>query len=124
MIRGIQKKEIRERIHQRIRRKLRGTTERPRLAIFRSVSHIYAQVIDDTQGKTLVSASSVDKDAATKSGKAKGGNVAGAQAIGKLVADRAKEKGIKSVVFDRGGYQYHGRVKALADAARAAGLEF
>jgi large subunit ribosomal protein L18 len=124
MIRNIEKKEIRNRIHQRIRRKLRGTTERPRLAVFRSVAHIYAQVIDDTAGKTLVSASSVDKDATTKTGKAKGGNVAGAKAIGKLVADRAKEKGIKSVVFDRGGYQYHGRVKALADAARAAGLEF
>ncbi len=119
MIRQIEKKEIRERIHKRIRRKLRGTPERPRLAIFRSVAHIYAQVIDDTQGKTLVAASSVDKTA-----KAKGGNVAAAKAIGKLVADRAKEKGIKSVVFDRGGYQYHGRVKALADAARAAGLEF
>jgi len=119
MIRKLQKKEIRERIHKRIRRKLRGTPERPRLAVFRSVAHIYAQVIDDTQGTTLVSASSVDKTSSVK-----GGNVAGAKAIGKLVADRAKEKGIKSVVFDRGGYQYHGRVKALADAARAAGLEF
>jgi large subunit ribosomal protein L18 len=119
MIRRIEKKEIRNRIHRRIRRKLAGTAERPRLAVFRSVAHIYAQVIDDSEGKTLVSASSVDKD-----GKTKGGNVAGAKAIGKLVADRAKEKGIKSVVFDRGGYQYHGRVKALADAARAAGLEF
>jgi len=119
MIRRIEKKEIRNRIHRRIRRKLRGTAERPRLAVFRSVAHIYAQVIDDSEGKTLVAASSVDKGAKTK-----GGNVAGAKAIGKLVADRAKEKGIKSVVFDRGGYQYHGRVKALADAARAAGLEF
>ena len=119
MIRKIEKKEIRNRIHMRIRRKLRGTTERPRLAVFRSVAHIYAQVIDDTEGKTLVSASSVDKI-----GKTKGGNVAAAKAIGTLVADRAKEKGIKQVVFDRGGYQYHGRVKALADAARAAGLEF
>jgi large subunit ribosomal protein L18 len=119
MIRKIEKKEIRNRIHQRIRRKLSGTEARPRLAVFRSVAHIYAQVIDDTKGATIVSASSVDKD-----GKAKGGNVAAAKAIGKLVAERAKEKGIKSVVFDRGGYQYHGRVKALADAARAAGLEF
>ena len=119
MIRRIEKKEIRNRIHRRIRRKLAGTAQRPRLAVFRSVAHIYAQVIDDSEGKTLVSASSVDKD-----GKTKGGNVAGAKAIGKLVADRAREKGIKSVVFDRGGYQYHGRVKALADAARAAGLEF
>jgi large subunit ribosomal protein L18 len=119
MIRKLEKNEVRNRIHTRIRRKLSGTTERPRLAIFRSVAHIYAQVIDDTAGKTLVSASSVDKGA-----KANGGNVKAAQAIGKLVAERAKEKGIKSVVFDRGGYHYHGRVKALADAAREAGLEF
>ena len=119
MIHKLEKKEIRSRVHKRIRRKLGGTAERPRLAVFRSVAHIYAQVIDDTQGKTLVSASSVDKG-----GKTKGGNVAAAKAIGKLVAERAKEKGIKSVVFDRGGYLYHGRVKALADAAREAGLEF
>jgi large subunit ribosomal protein L18 len=119
MIRKIEKKEIRNRIHQRIRRKLRGTAERPRLAVFRSVAHIYAQVIDDAEGKTLVSASSVDKGAKTN-----GGNVAAAKAIGTTVAERAKEKGIKRVVFDRGGYQYHGRVKALAEAARAAGLEF
>ena len=119
MIRKIEKKAIRNRIHRRIRRKLSGTAERPRLAVFRSVAHIYAQVIDDAQGQTLVSASSVDKAA-----KSNGGNVAAAKAIGKLVAERAREKGIKSVVFDRGGYQYHGRVKALADAAREAGLEF
>ena len=87
--------------------------------MFRSVAHIYAQVIDDVAGATLVSASTVDK-----AGKTNGGNVAAAKTIGKLVAERAKEKGIKSVVFDRGGYQYHGRVKALADAAREAGLEF
>jgi len=119
MIRKIEKKEIRNRIHRRIRRKLRGTAERPRLAVFRSVAHIYAQVIDDAAGATLVSASSVDKG-----GKTNGGNVAAAKAIGKLVAERAKQKGITKVVFDRGGYLYHGRVKALADAARAAGLEF
>jgi large subunit ribosomal protein L18 len=119
MIRKIEKKEIRNRIHQRIRRKLRGTAERPRLAVFRSVAHIYAQVIDDNAGATLASASTVDKG-----GKTNGGNVAAAKAIGKLVADRAKEKGIQRVVFDRGGYQYHGRIKALADAARTAGLEF
>jgi len=119
MIRKIEKKEIRNRIHRRIRRKLRGTAERPRLAVFRSVAHIYAQVIDDGEGKTLVSASSVDKG-----GKTNGGNVAAAKAIGKLVAERAKQKGISRVVFDRSGYQYHGRVKALADVARAAGLEF
>ena len=119
MIKRPEKKEIRSRIHQRIRRKLAGTAERPRLAVFRSVAHIYAQVIDDTKGATLVSASSVDKGAKTN-----GGNVAAAKAIGKLVAERAKEKGVKSVVFDRGGYQYHGRIKALADPAREAGLEF
>jgi large subunit ribosomal protein L18 len=119
MIRKIEKKEIRNRIHRRIRRKLSGTEARPRLAVFRSVAHIYAQVIDDVAGRTLVSASTVDKD-----GKTKGGNVAAATAIGKLVAERAREKGVKQVVFDRGGYQYHGRIKALADAAREAGLEF
>jgi large subunit ribosomal protein L18 len=119
MIRKVDKKEIRDRIHMRIRRKLRGTAERPRLAVFRSVSHIYAQVIDDSAGATLASASTLDKG-----GKTKGGNLAAATAIGKLVAERAKEKGIQKVVFDRGGYQYHGRIKALADAARTAGLEF
>jgi large subunit ribosomal protein L18 len=125
MIRKIEKKEIRNRIHRRIRRKLSGTKERPRLAVFRSVAHIYAQVIDDVDGRTLVSASSVDKDGKAKDGKTRGGgNVAAAAAIGKLVAERAREKGVKQVVFDRGGYQYHGRIKALADAAREAGLEF
>jgi large subunit ribosomal protein L18 len=119
MIRKVEKNEVRDRIHRRIRRKLCGTAQRPRLAVYRSVAHIYAQVIDDGEGKTLVSASSVDKAAKTN-----GGNVAAAKAIGKLVAERAKEKGINTVVFDRGGYQYHGRIKALADAARAAGLEF
>jgi large subunit ribosomal protein L18 len=119
MIRKIEKKEIRNRVHARIRRKLRGTAERPRLAVFRSVAHIYAQVIDDSAGRTLVSASSVDKGAKTK-----GGNLAAAKTIGTTVAQRAKQKGIKQVVFDRGGYHYHGRVKALAEAARAAGLEF
>jgi large subunit ribosomal protein L18 len=119
MINKPEKKEIRNRIHQRIRRKLSGTPQRPRLAVFRSVAHIYAQVIDDIEGRTIVSASSVDKG-----GKTNGGNVAAAKSIGKLVAERARDKGIKSVVFDRGGYQYHGRIKALADAARAGGLEF
>ena len=112
------KNQIRLRIHHRIRRRVKGTPERPRLAIFRSVKHIYAQVIDDAEGRTLVAASSNEKSAAN------GGNVAGAKSVGKLVAERAKDKGIKSVVFDRGGYLYHGRVKALADAAREAGLEF
>jgi large subunit ribosomal protein L18 len=119
MIRKIEKDEIRRRIHTRIRRKLSGTSERPRLAVFRSVAHIYAQLIDDSAGKTLASASSV-----AKGGKTNGGNLAAAKAIGKTIAERAKEKGISKVVFDRGGYLYHGRIKALADAARAAGLEF
>ena len=119
MIHKILKNEIRERIHNRIRTKVRGTAERPRLAVFRSVAHIYAQLIDDGRGVTVVSASSVEKG-----GGAGGGNVAAAKAIGKLLAERATGKGIKKVVFERGGYLYHGRVKALADAARAAGLEF
>ena len=134
MIRKVEKKKIRSRVHKRIRQKLRGTAERPRLAVFRSVAHIYAQVIDDAQGRTLVAASSVAKDAkparaakgarTSKTTKTGGGNVAAAKAIGKLLAERAKEKGIAKVVFDRGGYPYHGRIKALAEAARAAGLEF
>jgi len=113
------RKDIRDRIHKRIRSRVSGTQERPRLAVFRSVKHIYAQVIDDQQGHTLVAAGSTEKDL-----KGKGGNVGGAKLIGKTVAERAKEKGITKVVFDRGGYLYHGRVKALADAAREAGLEF
>ena len=183
MIQRTNKNEIRGRIHQRIRRKVRGTAERPRLAVFRSLTHIYAQLIDDTRSQTLVAASSTEEgldnvavapsaaavkaespkaektqkaDKAEKGEKkggkkgapaaaeaaapvpaapaapaappaptkARGGNVAGARLIGKTIADRAKEKGIKAVVFDRGGYIYHGRVKALADAARKAGLEF
>lgn len=107
-------------VHKRIRKKIRGTADRPRLAVFRSIQHIYVQVIDDAAGRTLVSASSVQKDAPTKSG----GNVAAAAEIGKLVAEKAVKAGIKQVVFDRGGHRYHGRVKALADAARKAGLEF
>jgi large subunit ribosomal protein L18 len=110
---------IRKRVHKRIRRKVAGNTARPRLAVFRSVKHIYAQVIDDSVGHTVAAASSNEK-----SGVKSGGNVAGAKAVGKLLAERAKEKGVKSVVFDRGGYLYHGRVKALADAAREGGLEF
>ena len=111
---------VRVRVHERIRHKVRGSEERPRLAIYRSVKHIYAQVIDDHGGHTLAAASSSEKNSAVKSG----GNIAGAKEIGRLVAQRAKEKGISKVVFDRGGYLYHGRVKALADAAREAGLEF
>ena len=111
--------EIRQRIHKRIRSRVSGTQERPRLAVFRSLNHIYAQVIDDAAGHTLVAAASTEKTL-----KGKGGNLDGAKLIGKTVAQRAKDKGITKVVFDRGGYLYHGRVKALADAARAAGLEF
>lgn len=109
----------RTRIKTRIRRKVNGTSERPRLAVFRSLKHIYAQVIDDAAGKTLASASTRDKDSATK-----GANAAAAKALGALIARKAKDKGIKRVVFDRGGYQYHGNIKALADAARENGLEF
>ena len=111
---------IRLRIHERIRQRVQGTPERPRLAVFRSLNHIYAQVIDDSKGHTMVAASSAEKTAKIGNG----GNIAGAKEVGKLVAQRAKDKGINKVVFDRGGYLYHGRVKALADAAREAGLEF
>lgn len=114
------RQDIRRAIHTRIRKKVRGTGQRPRLAVFRSVKHIYVQVIDDEQGVTLCAASSVEKTA----GANPGGNISAAQAIGKLIAERAKEQGINQVVFDRGGYIYHGRIKSLADAAREAGLEF
>lgn len=120
MIQKVSRNYSRVGIHKRIRRKIRGTPERPRLCVFRSLRHIYAQVINDGEGRTLVSASSADKGARV----AGGANVAGAQAVGRLIAERAKEKGIRKVVFDRGGYLYHGRVKALAEAAREAGLEF
>ena len=120
MIQRISKNKNRVRIHRRIRHKVRGAQERPRLCVYRSLKQIYAQVIDDTQGRTLASASSNDEGA----GLAGGGNVAGAKAVGRLIAERAKAKGIQKVVFDRGGYLYHGRVKALAEAAREAGLEF
>jgi large subunit ribosomal protein L18 len=116
------KEDIRLRLHTRIRKKLAGRAERPRLAVFRSQAHIYAQVINDEDGKTLCAASSVDKDLRAK--QKTGANVAAAKAVGALIATRAKEKGIEAVVFDRGGFQYHGRIKALADAAREAGLKF
>jgi large subunit ribosomal protein L18 len=109
---------VRTAIHRRIRHKVRGTTAHPRLAVYRSLNHIYAQVIDDERGVTLVSASSTEKDLREKTG----GNVEAAKRIGKEIAQRALAKGIDRVVFDRGGYLYHGRVKALTDAARAAGL--
>lgn len=114
------RQDMRRAVHTRIRKKVEGTAERPRLAVFRSLNHIYAQVIDDKSGVTLCSASSVEKGA----GVDKGGNVDAAKVIGKLIAERSKEKGISTVVFDRGGYIYHGRVKSLADAAREAGLQF
>lgn len=116
MITETKRNEIRQRIHSRIREKMSGTAERPRLNIYRSLNHIYAQVIDDQKGETLVSASTIKMK--------NGGNVAAAKETGKAVAEAAVAKGIKRVVFDRGGYLYHGRVKALADAAREAGLEF
>jgi large subunit ribosomal protein L18 len=112
----------RQRIHRRVRQKVSGTPERPRLAVYRSLNHIYAQVIDDGTGKTLVSASSIDKE--TRKQTKGGGNVATAKVIGKVIAERAKAAGISQVVFDRGGYKYHGRVEALANAAREAGLKF
>jgi large subunit ribosomal protein L18 len=115
------KNQKRGHIHERIRKKLTGTAERPRLNVYRSLNHIYVQVIDDLHGQTLVSASSAEGE---REQKRTGGNVAAAKTVGKAIAERAKAKGVKKVVFDRGGYIYHGRVKALADAAREAGLEF
>lgn len=114
------RQDMRRAVHTRIRKKVKGTPERPRLAIFRSLNHVYAQVIDDVNGVTLCSASSVEKSA----GIGNGGNIDAAKSVGKLIAERAKEKGVSSVVFDRGGYIYHGRVKSLAEAAREAGLQF
>jgi large subunit ribosomal protein L18 len=122
MAKHLSKNGTRARIHIRIRKKVRGTQERPRLCVYRSLNHIYAQIVNDEQGVTLVSASSLDKDirVRTKSG----GNIAGAKVVGEEIALRAKSKGIDSVVYDRGGYRYHGRVRTLAEAAREAGLKF
>ncbi len=122
MITQIDRAQERSKIHLRIRRKLSGTGNRPRLCVFRSLAHIYAQVVDDLAGKTLIAASSVEN--AVCSDKKKAGNIAAAKMVGKAIAERAKAKGIESVVFDRGGYLYHGRVKALAEAAREGGLKF
>lgn len=122
MINKANSNEARIRKHARVRKKVEGTTERPRLNVFRSLKHIYAQIIDDTTGTTLVSASTLDE--AIKGKIAFGGNREAAKEVGKLVAQKAVDKGIKAVVFDRGGYIYHGRVKELAEAAREAGLEF
>jgi large subunit ribosomal protein L18 len=119
------KSDRRERIRLRQRKRIAGTAERPRLAVFRSVTHIYAQVFDDLASRTVVAASSTEAALkATFTGTVRGGNKAGAEALGKVIAERLKEKGITRVVFDRGGYLYHGRVRAVAEAARAAGLQF
>jgi large subunit ribosomal protein L18 len=151
MIAQRSRNKVRANVHARIRRKMEGTAQRPRLNVYRSLNHIYAQLVDDLNGVTLVSASTAEateaaaRDTKSKAAKAKegdakaapetdakhkktakrtGGNVASAKAIGKAIAQRAQEKGVKKVVFDRGGYLYHGRIKALAEAAREAGLEF
>jgi large subunit ribosomal protein L18 len=141
MLTRITKNEKRGHIHDRIRKKMQGTAERPRLNVYRSLNHIYVQVIDDLHGKTLVSASTAEgqkakgkkaegkkaedhEDEGKKAQRPSGGNVASAKAVGKAIAERAKAQGVTKVVFDRGGYIYHGRVKALADAAREAGLKF
>lgn len=116
------KNKARQKRHLRVRKKIQGTQSRPRLNIFRSSKHMYAQLIDDVTGVTLASASTQDKE--LKGQFSNGGNSEAAQKVGRLVAERAKAKGINHVVFDRGGYLYHGRVQALADAAREAGLEF
>ena len=121
MLTRITKNEKRGHVHDRIRKKMQGTAERPRLNVYRSLNHIYVQVIDDLHGKTLVSASTAE---GKKEDRRTGGNVASAKAIGKTIAERAKAKGVTQVVFDRGGDIYHGRVKAVADAAREAGLKF
>ena len=118
------KEDRRDRIKFRIRKRVHGTEARPRLTVFRSVAHMYVQVVDDMTGTTVAAASSVESDLKGAMGKAKGGNVAGAQAVGKAIAQRLLEKGVKRVVFDRNGFLYHGRVKAVAEAAREAGLEF
>lgn len=122
MIQKESRSDIRAKKHLKIRNKLFGTAERPRLSVFRSDKHIYAQIIDDTKGNTLVSASTMDKDITTKLEKTN--NIEAAKVVGELIARRAIDKGLNEVVFDRGGFVYHGKVKALADAAREAGLKF
>jgi large subunit ribosomal protein L18 len=119
------KEDRRDRIKFRIRKRMAGTAERPRLSVFRSVSHIYVQVIDDRAGQTVAAASSIDPAVKGKMPKdARGGNIKGAELVGQAIAERLKEKGITKVVFDRNGFLYHGRVRAVAEAARSAGLEF
>ena len=126
MINRSSKNDVRQKVHERIRNRILGTAERPRLNVYRSLNHIYAQLIDDRGGVTLVSANSLEaiEGGEAKAKKPTGGNVAAAKSVGKKIAERAKEKGFQKIVFDRGGYLYHGRVKALADAAREAGLQF
>jgi large subunit ribosomal protein L18 len=121
-VRKLSREAHRRRIHVRMRKRVGGTPERPRLCVHRSTRHIRAQVIDDAAGRTIVSASSLDKDVRAQI--KGGGNIAASKIVGKVVAERARAKGIEQVVFDRGGYQYHGRVQALAEAAREAGLKF
>lgn len=121
MINFPQRNKVRQRVHARIRAKMSGTADRPRLNVYRSLNHIYTQLVDDASGTTLASASTMGAKGTERKA---GGNVEAAKAVGKLIAERAADKGIKKVVFDRGGYLYHGRIKALADAAREAGLEF
>jgi large subunit ribosomal protein L18 len=116
------KHELRRRRHYRLRRRVTGTPQRPRLAVFRSLKHIYAQIIDDAQGQTLAAASTME--GALKGNLKSGGDIEAAKAVGKLIAERGKEKGVSQVVFDRGGFAYHGRIAGLADAAREAGLDF
>ena len=118
----LRRQQLRERRHDRVRKKVTGTTQRPRLAVYRSEHHIYAQVIDDSSGHTLAAASTLDKG--LKSELPYGGNVDAAKRVGQLLAERAKDAGIQQVVFDRGGFKYHGRVAALAEGAREGGLEF
>lgn len=122
MITPLDRAHERARIHRRIRQKIAGNSKRPRLCVFRSLTHIYAQIVDDMEGKTLVAASTLEKEVCADRRGA--GNLNGAKLVGKVIAERAKAKGIESVVFDRGGYLYHGRVKALAEAAREQGLKF
>jgi large subunit ribosomal protein L18 len=121
MLTRLGKNITRQRVHDRIRKKVLGTSERPRLNVYRSLNHIYVQLVDDLKGQTLVSASTAE---GKKGDRRSGGNVASAKSIGKTIAERAKAKGIEKVVFDRGGYLYHGRIKGLADAAREGGLQF
>jgi large subunit ribosomal protein L18 len=122
MYKPIDRSDERRRIHKRIRAKISGKTDRPRLCVFRSLKHTYAQIIDDAAGKTLVAASTAEKS--VRGDMKQGGNISASKLVGKVIAERAKAKGIDTVVFDRGGYLYHGRIKAIAEAARESGLKF